>query len=73
MDDGTNVGGGGRAGAARVDSACAACGGNVLLHLFSRTTQGPQGSMGAITYADTDIAVWDCPACGFANADAFGE
>jgi hypothetical protein len=29
--------------------------------------------MGAITYADTDIAVWDCPACGHPNADAFRE
>jgi hypothetical protein len=29
--------------------------------------------MGALTYADADIAVWDCPACGFANAEAFGE
>jgi hypothetical protein len=45
----------------------------VRLHLTNRATQGPQGSLGVITYADTDIAVWDCPACGFANADAFGE
>jgi hypothetical protein len=39
----------------------------------SRTVEGPRGSLGDITYADADIAVWDCPACGFANADAFAE
>ncbi len=73
MDEGTDVRGGGRSGAALVESACAACGGNVGLHLTSRTTHGPLGSVGPITYADTDIAVWDCPACGFANADALRE
>jgi hypothetical protein len=72
MDE-TAGGGRGRSGAALVDSACAACGGNVRLHLALRATQGPQGTVGVITYADTDIAVWDCPDCGFANADAFGE
>jgi len=45
----------------------------VRLHLTSRTTEGAHGNLGAITYSDADIAVWDCPACGFANADAFGE
>ena len=60
-------------GASSVESACAACGGDVKVRLSSRTTEGPGGRQGTITYADTDIAVWDCPACGFANADAFGE
>ncbi len=73
MDEGTDVGGRSRSGAAPVDSACAACGGNVRLHLPNRTTHGPQGSAGTITYADTDIAVWDCPACGSTNADALRE
>jgi hypothetical protein len=45
----------------------------VRLHLPNRTTYGPQGSAGAITYADTDVAVWDCPTCGFANADDLHE
>jgi hypothetical protein len=36
-------------------------------------TVGPDGGLRAMTYADTDIAVRDCPACGFRNADAFGE
>jgi hypothetical protein len=59
--------------AAGVESACAGCGAGVRLRLSSRTTEGPDGRLGAITYADADIAVWDCPACGFTNADAFGE
>jgi hypothetical protein len=59
--------------ASSVESACAGCGGDVKVRLGSRTTEGPAGSLGTITYADTDIAVWDCPACGFTNADAFGE
>jgi hypothetical protein len=45
----------------------------VRLHLSSRITEGNGGNAGAITYADADIAVWDCPVCGFTNADAFGE
>ena len=73
MDERTHVNRSGQSRAALVDSACAACGGNVRLHLASRTTEGTRGTSGAITYADADIAVWDCPACGFANADAFGE
>jgi hypothetical protein len=63
----------GQSSSALIESSCAACGGNVRLRLTSRTTEGPGGSLGALTYADADIAVWDCPACGSANADAFGE
>ena len=73
MNEGTDVGGGRRLGAALVQSACAACGGDVRVRLTSRTTEGPGGSIGAITYADADIAVWDCPACGYTNADALRE
>jgi hypothetical protein len=73
MNKAADGGGRSQSGAALVDSACAACGGNVRLHLTNRATQGPHGTAGVITYADTDIAVWDCPVCGFANADAFGE
>ena len=64
---------GGVAGAALVESDCAGCGGDVQVRLSSRTTEGPDGTRGTVTYADADIAVWDCPACGFTNADAFGE
>ena len=73
MDERTHADRSGPSGAALVDSACAACGGDVRLHLTSRTTEGTRGNLGVITYADADIAVWDCPACGSANADAFGE
>jgi hypothetical protein len=73
MDERNDVRGSGEAVVALVDSACAGCGGDVRVRLGSRTTEGPDGSLGAVTYADTDIAVWDCPACGFTNADAFGE
>ena len=73
MNERTDIHTSGQSGARQFDSACDACGGNVRLHLTSRTTEGPRGNLGSITYADTDIAVWDCPACGFANADAFGE
>ena len=73
MNERTHLDRSGQSGAAQVDSACAACDGKVRLHLTSRTTKGSRGRLGTITYADADIAVWDCPACGFANADAFGE
>lgn len=73
MDKGIDLGGRGRSGAVTVDSACAGCGGDVRLDLPNRTTHGPGGSEGAIAYADADIAVWDCPACGFANADTLRE
>ncbi|HET7196441.1 MAG TPA: hypothetical protein VFI99_15755 [Nocardioides sp.] len=43
------------------------------IRLTSRTTGGPNGSVGALTYADADIAAWACPVCGSANAEAFGE
>jgi hypothetical protein len=73
MDERTDVDRRGQSRAAPVDSACAGCREDVRLNLTSRTTEGPGGNWGAITYADADIAVWDCPACGFTNADAFGE
>ena len=73
MDERTDVERGDQSGAALFHSACAACGGPVRLHLTNRTAEGARGSSGAITYTDADIAVWDCPACGSANADAFGE
>jgi pyruvate/2-oxoacid:ferredoxin oxidoreductase beta subunit len=56
-----------------VESACAGCGEGVQLRLDTRTAEGANGSAAAITYADADIAVWECPLCGSANADAFGE
>jgi hypothetical protein len=34
------------------------------MHVADRLVHGPggtRGHAGAITYADTDIAVWDCP------------
>jgi hypothetical protein len=55
------------------ESTCAGCGGEVRVRLGSRTIEGPRGSLGPLTYADADIAVWDCPTCGYANADAFAE
>jgi hypothetical protein len=73
MDERTSLRRGGAAGAALVESACAGCGGDVRVRLDSRTAEGPNGRLGAITYADADIAVWECPGCGFVNADAFGE
>jgi hypothetical protein len=72
MDERTEVDRG-QSNSALIESSCAACGGNVRIRLTSRTTEGPGGSSGALTYADADIAVWDCPACGSANAEAFGE
>lgn len=73
MDELNDLRSRGGTSAALVESGCAGCGADVRIGLSSRTTEGPAGSRGAITYADADIAVWDCPACGFTNADAFGE
>ena len=54
-------------------SACAGCGNDVDVRVADQAVHGPSGSRGAITYADTDIAVWDCPDCAFTNADVLTE
>ena len=36
-------------------------------------TTTSRGVARAVTYADTDIVVWDCPDCAFANADVLTE
>ena len=54
-------------------SACAGCANEVNVLVADRAVEGPGGTRGAITYADTDIAVWDCPDCGFTNADVLAE
>jgi hypothetical protein len=41
----------------------------VTLDVRGGAAEAADGSRGRITYADADIAVWDCPACEFANAD----
>ncbi len=73
MDGDTEVRGSSEAAAALVETVCAGCGADVRVRSGSRTVEGPDGRMGAITYADADIVVWDCPACGFANAEALAD
>ena len=50
-------------------STCMACSNEVDVHVASGVVEGPGHCRGPITYADTDIVVWDCPSCGAANAD----
>lgn len=56
-----------------VESACAGCHAQVSVDTGRGVALGDDGSRREITYADTDIVVWDCPRCGFANADVFGD
>ena len=58
---------------AAVRSLCAGCHAQVSIHVAQGTVIATGGSRGGVTYADTDIVVWDCPACGSANADAFAD
>ena len=60
-------------GGGSLASACAGCGHDIDVHLADRLVSGPGGTRGGITYADADIAVWDCPDCGFTNADVLTE
>ncbi len=50
-------------------TACAGCGADVTVNVRGGVAEAADGSRGRITYADADIAVWDCPACECANAD----
>ncbi len=60
-------------GSGALESECAGCGAAVQISLSRRTVQVHGGTSGGLTYADPDIAVWDCPACAFPNADVLGE
>jgi hypothetical protein len=54
-------------------SLCFGCKRETCIDLSTRTLYGPGGSQGGVTYLDTDLVVWDCPACGAPNAEAFSE
>lgn len=54
-------------------SQCSACGVLVLVHLREGEVESGSGDRCPVSYADADICVWDCAACGGANAEAFGE
>jgi hypothetical protein len=56
------------------ESACMSCPETITVRLgVPSTTEAQDGSRGSVTYADADLAVWDCPSCGATNADAFNE
>lgn len=48
---------------------CTGCPDEVTLDLRTFTVQGAVGEAVGVTYADTDIVVWECPSCGQTNAD----
>ena len=54
-------------------SLCLNCRNEVDVHVVTGQVQGPGDKPGRVTYADTDIVVWDCPGCGSANADTLEE
>jgi hypothetical protein len=55
-------------------SDCGSCPETITVRLgIPSATEAKDGRRGSVTYADADIAVWDCPGCGAANADAFNE
>ena len=51
-------------------SRCHGCDVRVAIRHGMVETQ--EGRRVDVTYADTDIVVWDCPACALANADELG-
>jgi hypothetical protein len=61
------------AGSAGVASVCSGCKGTTCVDPSGGTVEGPCGSRGGVTYVDTDIVVWDCPACGSPNAEELRE
>ena len=50
-----------------VGVACEACGVDLWINSAVGTIESPRGSR-RLTYADDALAVWDCPACGHADA-----
>ena len=52
---------------------CAGCNVVVHVHLRSGIVEAANGNRTKITYADEDIAVWDCPSCAAANAEVLRE
>jgi hypothetical protein len=50
-------------------TSCSQCA--VTVTIRSGVAEAAAGSRRQITYADTDIVVWDCPDCSAANADVF--
>jgi hypothetical protein len=54
-------------------SQCDGCRTLVLIHLRGRQIEAPDGGRSAVTYADADIVVWDCPTCSGANAEVLRE
>lgn len=53
-------------------TVCAACATDVRMHVEVGTAVAPDGREGRITYVDSVLVVWDCPACLYTNADTFG-
>ena len=50
-----------------VGVACEGCGVDLEVNPVAGTVGAPEGSL-RLTYADEALAVWDCPACGHADA-----
>ena len=48
---------------------CAGCATVATVDLRGFTVEAAANGCVGVTYADSDIVVWDCPACGAANAD----
>jgi hypothetical protein len=53
----------------RLRTACAGCDAGVVVDTGARIAEAADGRRRRLTYVDTDIAVWDCPACEHPNAD----
>jgi hypothetical protein len=45
------------------------CGTSATIDLRGYSASSASSGCIGATYADADIVVWDCPACGQANAD----
>jgi len=50
-------------------AVCVGCGADLRVRTGQGVVEVAGGPRGPLTYADTDIVVWDCPRCGVPNAD----
>jgi hypothetical protein len=55
-----------------IEVRCFGCGLEARVDLAARIAVAG-GRRRDLTYADADLAVWDCPACNFTNAEDLGQ
>jgi hypothetical protein len=59
-------------GGDELETGCAGCSAEVVIDLVPGTARAGS-KVRSLTYADPLIVVWNCPACGMANADSLSD